>query len=262
MNMIELENITKRFADGQRALTVLDGLSLKVDEGEFIAITGESGAGKTTLLNILGTLVSPDEGRYLIREEEVSTDKSSSKRLRERLRVGDGTSGKATGRRDSGNMDDGTSEMRLCKLRNKEIGFVYQDHQLLPQFTVWQNILLPTLAMKSSSTEEEQRRAMELLEFMGIVALKDSHVTQLSGGEQTRVAICRALINQPAILLADEPTGQLDASNAKTIAALFQQVNTQLHTTIIMATHSAEMAKVAQKIFRLADGKLQLIMNN
>jgi ABC-type lipoprotein export system ATPase subunit len=252
MNMIELENITKRFADGQRALTVLDGLSLKVDEGEFIAITGESGAGKTTLLNILGTLVSPDEGRYLIREEEVSTDKSSSKRLRERLRVSEQSSG----------MGDGTSGMRLCKLRNKEIGFVYQDHQLLPQFTVWQNILLPTLAMKSSSTEEEQRRAMELLEFMGIVALKDSHVTQLSGGEQTRVAICRALINQPAILLADEPTGQLDASNAKTIAALFQQVNTQLHTTIIMATHSAEMAKVAQKIFYLSDGKLQLIMNN
>ena len=224
--MIELENITKRFADGQRALTVLDGLSLKVDEGEFIAITGESGAGKTTLLNILGTLVSPDEGRYLIKGNEVVT-------------------------KDKG------SEERLCYLRNKEIGFVYQDHRLLPQFTVWQNILLPTLATKSASTEEEEQRAMELLEFMGTVALKDSLVTQLSGGEQARVAICRALINQPGLLLADEPTGQLDATNAHTIAKLFQQVNTQLHTTIIMATHSAEMAKVAQKTYRLENGNLK-----
>ena len=221
--MIELENITKRFADGQRALTVLDGLSLKVGEGEFIAITGESGAGKTTLLNILGTLVSPDEGRYLIRGKEIDTSEIE----------------------------------RICQLRNKEIGFVYQDHRLLPQFTALQNILLPTLATKSASTEEEEQRAMELLEFMGIAPLKDSPVTQLSGGEQTRVAICRALINQPAILLADEPTGQLDAVNAQTIAALFQQVNTQLHTTIIMATHSAEMAKAAQKTFHLADGKLK-----
>jgi ABC-type lipoprotein export system ATPase subunit len=230
--MIILENITKRFADGQRALTVLDGLSLKVGEGEFIAITGESGAGKTTLLNILGTLVSPDEGRYLIQDEEVTVS------------------------------SDNNAYERLCQLRNKEIGFVYQDHRLLPQFTVWQNILLPTLATKSESVEEEEQRAMELLEFMGIVALKNSPVTQLSGGEQTRVVICRALINRPAILLADEPTGQLDATNAQTIAALFQQVNTQLHTTIIMATHSAEMAKMAQKKYRLADGKLQLIMDN
>ena len=224
--MIELKNITKRFADGQRALTVLDDLSLKVDEGEFIAITGESGAGKTTLLNILGTLIPADEGFYLIRDEEVVTTEKDSLE-------------------------------RICHLRNKEIGFVYQDHRLLPQFTVWQNILLPTLATKSGSTEEEEQRAMELLEFTGIIALKDSPVTQLSGGEQTRVAICRALINQPSILLADEPTGQLDAANAQTIAQLFQQVNIQLHTTIIMATHSAEMAKVAQRTYLLEKGKLK-----
>ena len=224
--MIELENITKRFADGQRALTVLDGLSLQVKEGDFIAITGESGAGKTTLLNILGTLVAVDEGRYAVRGQEV----------------------KIQGQNE---------EEYICRLRNKEIGFVYQDHRLLPQFTVLQNILLPTLATKSATTAEEQQRALELMKFMGIIELKDSPVTQLSGGEQTRVAICRALINQPAILLADEPTGQLDAANAQTIATLFQQVNTQLHTTIIMATHSAEMAKVAKTVFHLSDGKLR-----
>ncbi len=219
--MLCVRNLTKRFADGQRSLTVLDHLSLQVERGEFIAITGESGAGKTTLLNILGTLLTADEGEYVW------------------------------------NVKDNAQPSTLSpQLRNQEIGFVYQDHRLLPQFTVWQNILLPTLATKSASTEEEERRALELLEFVGIASLKDSPVTHLSGGEQTRVAICRALINQPSLLLADEPTGQLDAANAQMIATLFQQVNTQLHTTIIMATHSAEMAKVAQKTYVLKDGKL------
>ncbi|MBR3478142.1 MAG: ABC transporter ATP-binding protein [Bacteroidaceae bacterium] len=226
--MLQLENITKRYTDGQRQLTVLDGLCLHVDEGDFIAITGESGAGKTTLLSILGTLMPADEGRYVL---EVSG---------ERLEVMQ------------------CSWDRICRLRNQAIGFVYQDHRLLPQFTVMQNILLPTLATKKTSTEEEQQHAMALLQFMGILTLKDSPVTQLSGGEQARVAICRALINRPAILLADEPTGQLDASNAQTIASLFQQVNTQLHTTIIMATHSDQMAKVAQKIYQLKNGTLAL----
>ena len=226
--MLQLENITKRYTDGQRQLTVLDGLCLHVDEGDFIAITGESGAGKTTLLSILGTMMPADEGRYVL---EVSGERIEMMQC---------------------------SWDRICRLRNQAIGFVYQDHRLLPQFTVMQNILLPTLATKKTSTEEEQQHAMALLQFMGILTLKDSPVTQLSGGEQARVAICRALINRPAILLADEPTGQLDASNAQTIASLFQQVNTQLHTTIIMATHSDQMAKVAQKIYQLKNGTLAL----
>ena len=224
MMIIELENITKRFADGQRSLTVLDGLSLQVEEGDFVAITGESGAGKSTLLNILGTLIAPDEGRYLIKDEPCPN-----------------------------------SSLQICRLRNKEIGFVYQDHRLLPQFTVWQNILLPTLATKTASTEEEQQRARDLLDFMRILPLKESPVTQLSGGEQTRVAICRALINQPSILLADEPTGQLDAANAQIVVSLFQQVNAQLHTTVIMVTHSAEVAKAARKTYRLENGKLSTL---
>ena len=226
--MLCLENITKRFADGQRSLTVLDHLSLQVEKGEFIAITGESGAGKTTLLNILGTLLTADEGEYVWNVKDNAQPSTLSPQ----------------------------PSVLSPQLRNQEIGFVYQDHRLLPQFTVWQNILLPTLATKSASTEEEERRALELLEFVGIASLKDSPVTHLSGGEQTRVAICRALINQPSLLLADEPTGQLDAANAQMIATLFQQVNAQLHTTIIMATHSAEMAKVAQKTYVLKDGKL------
>ena len=235
--MLQLDNITKRYSDGQRQLTVLDGLCLHVDEGDFIAITGESGAGKTTLLSILSTMMPADEGRYVL---EVSGERIEMMHL------------------EPVEMSAECSWDRICRLRNQAIGFVYQDHRLLPQFTVMQNILLPTLATKKTSTEEEQQHAMALLQFMGILPLKDSPVTQLSGGEQARVAICRALINRPAILLADEPTGQLDATNAQTIASLFQQVNTQLHTTIIMATHSAQMAKVAQKIYQLKNGTLAL----
>lgn len=236
--MIELENITKRFADGQRSLTVLNALSLHVETGEFIAIMGESGAGKTTLLSIIGTLLSPDEGSLTIHGQRISFGE---------LRLDKENSAAA----------DKDLETLICRLRNREIGFVYQDHRLLPQFTVCQNILLPTLATKKVSTQEEQQRALDLLEFMGIQSLKDSPVKMLSGGEQTRVAICRALINQPSILLADEPTGQLDTANAQTIASLFQRVNSQLKTTIIMVTHSAEMAKVAQKTYRLFQGKLE-----
>ena len=216
--MIRLENITKRFTDGQHTLTVLDALSLQVDRGEFIAVTGESGAGKTTLLSILGTLLLPDEGRYLLHNTEISGS---------------------------------TPPSTLCQLRNQEIGFVYQDHRLLPQFTVWQNILLPTLATKSASTDDEQQRALELLDFMGILDLKEKPATILSGGEQARVAIARALINQPSLLLADEPTGQLDAANAQAVAHLFRKVNTELHTTVIMATHSSLMAKVARREVRV-----------
>lgn len=222
--MLQLENITKRFADGQCTLTVLNGLSLHVGKAEFIAITGESGAGKTTLLNILGTMLQPDEGTYRL-----------------------------------GGMDVYGSECtveKLCQLRNSELGFVYQDHRLLPQFTVWQNILLPTLVTKTIATDEEQERAKELMRMMGIGDMKDRKVTSLSGGEQTRVAIARALINKPKLLLADEPTGQLDAANAQAIADLFRKVNTELYTTIIMATHSSDMAKVAGRRLRLVDGKL------
>lgn len=243
--MIELDNITKRYTDGQRQLTVLDGLCLHVDEGDFIAITGESGAGKTTLLSILGTLLPADEGQYVL---EVSGERLEVMHLEP---VSPETA-------EWIEMSAESPKDRICRLRNQEIGFVYQNHRLLPQFTVMQNILLPTLATKKMTTEEEQQHAMALLQFMGILPLKDSPVTQLSGGEQARVAICRALINRPAILLADEPTGQLDASNAQTIASLFQQVNTQLHTTIIMATHSDQMAKVAQKIYHLKNGTLAL----
>lgn len=221
--MIKLENITKSFADGTRTRTVLDGVNLTVEDGEFIAITGESGAGKTTLLSILGTLLKADSGSYIINNEDVA------------------------------NAD-------LPNLRNKQIGVVFQDHRLLPQFSALQNILLPLLADHKDCSKEAEKRAEELMQFMGISDLKDQSVTVLSGGEKTRVAICRALINNPAILLADEPTGQLDSDNSQTIAALFKKVNAELKTTIIMVTHSDAMAKVANKTYNLNNGKLNLVV--
>ena len=219
--MIQLKDIVKRYTDGDEVRCVLNHLSLEVDDGNFVAITGESGAGKTTLLSILSTLLQADEGTYLLNGTDIIN-----------------TTGE------------------LPTLRNKHIGMVYQDHRLLPQFNAIQNILLPTLANHKSVPTVDMEYAIELMHFVGIDSLGDRPVDNLSGGEKTRVAICRALINRPTLLLADEPTGQLDATNAQTIATLFQQVNAQFHTTIIMATHSSEMAKAAQNTFKLIIGKL------
>lgn len=222
--MLQLENIIKQYADGSGIRRVLDGLMLQVEDGEFIAVTGESGSGKTTLLSILGTLISPDEGRYTLGDKEITA----------------------------------TTEL-LSTIRNKQIGMVFQDHRLLPQFTAIQNILLPCLADEDSVSDSAVKKAEELMDFMGISLLKDKYVENLSGGEKTRVAICRALINQPLLLLADEPTGQLDESNAKIIAELFKKINAELHTTIIMVTHSDEMANVATKHYHLSQGTLHLL---
>lgn len=219
--MLRLKNIYKQFEDGKRMLTVLDDLTLDVAKGEFVAVRGESGAGKTTLLNILGTMLSPDRGSYHLDGQLVTPDK-------------------------------------LSEIRNKKVGMVFQDHRLMPQFTVMQNILLPLLAEKDATTFDEVQRAERLLAFMDIADLRESMVTTLSGGEKTRVAICRALINQPSLLLADEPTGQLDARNARIIAELFGKVNHELQTTIVMVTHSEEMTKAAQKTYVLENGKLRV----
>ena len=219
--MIQLKDIVKRYTDGDKVRCVLNHLSLEVSDGNFVAIKGESGAGKTTLLSILGTLLQADEGTYLLNGMDIT---------------------------------HATEELPI--LRNKHIGMVYQDHRLLPQFTTIQNILLPTLANHKSVPTVDMEYAKELMHFVGIENLGDRPVNNLSGGEKTRVAICRALINRPSLLLADEPTGQLDATNAQTIATLFQQVNVQFHTTIIMATHSSEMAKAAQNTYKLINGKL------
>jgi ABC-type lipoprotein export system ATPase subunit len=225
-NFISLSNITKQYSDGMGIRKVLNGLSLNVANGDFIAITGESGSGKTTLLSVIGTLIKPDEGTYLLDGKAIDYSMDA-----------------------------------LAEIRNKQIGMVFQDYRLLPQLSAIQNICLPLLATHSSVPRDAVERAMQLMEMMGISTLADRGVDCLSGGEKSRVAICRALINSPMLLLADEPTGQLDDVNAKQVADLFRMLNTELHTSIIMVTHSAEMASVANRQYRLVNGKLKTIEN-
>lgn len=216
---IELNHIQKSFADDRGGMRqVLDGLNLMVEQGEFVAVTGVSGTGKTTLLNILGTLLQPDSGRYHLRGEIINDANKS----------------------------------RLLQLRNEQIGFMFQDYRLLPQLTAWQNILLPTMAMNHG----DKSWAEELVQKMGISEILQQLPETLSGGEKSRVALCRALIMQPQLLLADEPTGQLDSQHADEVAQLLKDVNCDMGTTIIVVTHSEKLAYAAHSIYELKNGIL------
>ena len=217
---IILSNIHKSYQDGEGRLNhVLCGVNLAIEIGAFIAIKGPSGSGKTTLLSIMGLLLQPDEGSYLFDATEMNKP-----------------------------------GIDYSFLRNKQIGFVFQDHRLMPQYNALENILLPTLAYNSQASKEAIDYAHHLLELTHIAGLAHQYPHTLSGGEATRVALCRALIMKPLLLLADEPTGQLDAGNAKNIASLLSAVNSTLHTTVVMVTHSDEIASVAHRIFSLKNG--------
>lgn len=220
MALIKLSNTKMSFRDGgSQQNHVLRGINMEVEKGEFVVIKGPSGSGKTTLLSILGTLLLPDEGRYLL---------------------------------DGVEMTDPAVDP--AEVRNRRIGFVFQDYRLMPQYTVLENILLPTLAYASQSSPEEVAYAWQLMELTRIPKLAGQYPPTLSGGEASRVAVCRALIRKPLLLLADEPTGQLDRENARNIAALFSEINQDLRTTIVMVTHSDEIASVAHRIHTLDGG--------
>lgn len=216
MDILKLDNITKTFSDGEgHVRTVLDHVSLSLSEGEFLAVTGPSGAGKTTLLRIIGSLLEPDSGRCFVDGEDLAacTD--------------------------------------LAGFRNRKIGFVFQDHRLLPHLTVLQNVLLPALAGASKASEETKQYALSLLEYAGIGGLAGRYPESISGGEAGRAALCRALVMKPRLILADEPTGQLDRENALRIADLLKQVSKDFGTGVVMVTHSAEVAAVADRTVSL-----------
>lgn len=221
MALIRLTDVEKSFRDGRDGVRrVLRGVNLMLDEGEMVSVRGVSGSGKTTLLSVLGTTMKADAGFYIFDGEDV------------------------TKRADN------------TALRSEKIGFLFQDHRLMPQYTAWENILLPVLATASHSTEEDERYARELMALLGIEHLADQYPTTLSGGEASRVALCRALIRKPKLLLADEPTGQLDRENAAQVASLLEMVNKRLKTTIIVVTHSEELAEAAARRFVLREGVL------
>ena len=215
--MIRVTDIHKSFG----TLEVLKGVSLEVAAGEVVSIVGASGAGKTTLLQIMGTLSRPDSGRVEIGGEDVSS-------------LGD---------------------KALSKFRNERIGFVFQFHHLLAEFTAFENVCIPGLIGRRPRAEVECRAA-ELLELMGLSARRDHKPAQLSGGEQQRVAIARALINSPAVLLADEPSGNLDSHNREEIHRLFFELRDRLGQTTILVTHDEHLASMADRKITMSDGRI------
>jgi ABC-type lipoprotein export system ATPase subunit len=220
--MIQLTEITKKYPDGENSFNhVLKGVNLKVEKGGFVAVKGASASGKTTLLSILGTLLLPDSGSYLLNGIELLGKNSN-----------------------------------YAEIRNRQIGFVFQDQRLMPQYSAIENILLPALAFQNKVEKSQIDYALKLMELTGIASVTEQYPDTLSGGESSRVALCRALIMKPLLLLADEPTGQLDTENAQNIAALLTKINKELGTTIVMVTHSDETAVVADRIFTLKNGVL------
>lgn len=215
--MIDVKNITKSFGK----LQVLKGINLHLDKGEVVSIVGPSGAGKTTLLQIIGTLDKPDSGSVVI----------------------DGT--------DVSNL----SQKKLADFRNLNIGFVFQFHQLLPEFTALENIMIPAF-IAGKSHKEAKARAQELLDFMGLADRASHKPNELSGGEKQRVAVARALVNNPAVILADEPSGSLDSKNKAELHQLFFDLRDKFGQTFVIVTHDEALAALTDRTIHMKDGQL------
>lgn len=218
--MIEASDIIKTFAVGSREIPVLRGVSLTVTPGEFIVIKGTSGSGKTTLLSVLSGLDRPDAGVVKIQGMDIT----------------------------------GLSEDALAPIRNKTIGFVFQSFHLVPSLTAVENVMFPA---ELQNGRNAQREAQDLLRQVGMTDRTDSFPHQLSGGEQQRIAICRALINRPPLIFADEPTGNLDSGNGNAILDLLTDFQKKRGTTLVLVTHNADIAKRADRIIVLEDGQIR-----
>lgn len=219
--IIEIKDIKRNFALGSEVVYVLKGVNLEIRKGEYVALMGPSGSGKSTLMNILGCLDTPTSGHYTLNGKDVSE------------------------------MD----EESLAEVRNKEIGFVFQTFNLLPRTTALDNVALPMVYAGKSKTERNQRAA-EVLKQVGLEDRMDHHPNQLSGGQRQRVAVARALVNHPSIILADEPTGNLDTKTSIEIMALFDEIHAN-GNTVILVTHEEDIAAHAHRIVRLRDGVVE-----
>ncbi|WP_099468119.1 ABC transporter ATP-binding protein [Konateibacter massiliensis] len=220
--IIELDNIIKRFYIGEpNELQILNGISLSVEEGEFVSIVGASGSGKSTLMNVIGILDRPTEGNYVLDGVDVSAAK----------------------------------DHELSKIRNQKIGFVFQTYNLISKTTALKNVELPML-YSGTKRKERVERARELLDLVGIGDRLKHKPEELSGGQKQRVAIARAMANDPAIILADEPTGALDSQTGRMVMDLFHKLNKEQGKTIVLITHSNELAEETQRIITLKDGNV------
>ena len=222
MTLLELRGISKVYDLGEIKVEALKDVSLSINEGEYVALVGQSGSGKSTLMNTVGCLDTPTSGSYRLADQEVA-DLNRDARAR---------------------------------IRNERIGFVFQNFNLLPRTSAIENVELPLLYASEISARQRRRRAVEMLELVGLGDRMDHHPGQLSGGQQQRVAIARALVNEPSILMADEPTGNLDSRTSRDVIKLFRKLNEQSGITLILVTHDQDIAANAKRIIVLRDGEV------
>ena len=222
MSLIQLKDVYKIYAEGQEnQVNALDGVTLSIDQGEFVAIIGTSGSGKSTMMNILGCLDVPTRGEYLL----------DGTPIRER------------------------TQRELSQIRSRQIAFIFQGYNLIPSLNVWQNVALPMLYQRVPLAER-RARAMEALEKVEIAAKADNRPAQLSGGQQQRVAIARAIATRPSLILADEPTGNLDSKTSQDVLSLMKVTGQKFAQTMVMITHNEEIAQLADRIVRIEDGRI------
>ena len=224
MELLRLEGLTKRYVSGTEVLTILDKVDLSIPAGSVTVFTGESGSGKSTLLNIIGALDNPDSGQ--IRVDGIRVDQ--------------------------------LAEAETNRYRSETVGFVFQFHYLLPEFTARENVLMPYLINHGRADRRIRERADELFELAGISKVKNNLAPNMSGGQQQRTAIIRALINDPRIILADEPTGNLDTATTAAIYRLFRQINETYKTTFIIVTHDRKIAEQTDRIIEIKDGRIEM----
>ncbi len=217
-----MQELRKTYTIGTQVVHALDGLDLQIDRNEYVALMGPSGSGKSTLMNILGCLDSPSQGNYTLNQQDVAH----------------------------------LNEDQLAEIRNREIGFVFQTFNLLPRYTALENVALP-LIYAGLDRESREERAKEVLTQVGLADRMSHRPNELSGGQRQRVAVARALVNRPSIILADEPTGNLDTATSMEIMALFQEIQ-EAGNTVILVTHEEDIAACAKRVVRLRDGKLDL----